>query len=324
MAKKKVLNSETRASRKASLAALVDIEQAAVVDSERATRADLAARRLAEESEAAVKEGVLALASSAQLFQTSNEIGALSATADRLSEGDLAGGLELARVAGDIGAVSLVLSQLEYPTLAAILQACSERLRDLSAEELVRANRVSEMANALVSAGAEIEALGQDEVEAGVARLILAKAMAERSAASAAAGVSLAAKSSDETARAAKLAAKAAAAEAAQAAQTAQLNALQASAPAVEPEPTEGKGGPAQRAQTQGFQNGGRPRELRPAIDLPLAVETHEQRGHRGLAGAVSTRAAQKRDRPASDTPALLALVPDSPLRHPPPVMLSA
>ena len=116
-------------------------------------------------------------------------------------------GLELARLAGGIGAVGLALDRLTLPGLAAILAACGARLRALSAAALLRADLARDLADELVATGGGARRAGRGRGGGG-------GRASDRGGGDGGArrrerphaGVALAARASDEADRAAKLA----------------------------------------------------------------------------------------------------------------------
>ena len=109
-----------------------------------------------------------------------------------MSVEDLESGLEVARTAGELWAVSDVVDLMEMPVLAAFLETRGELLQNVAVEIIVRAAGTRALSQVLAEEGDVVADLGVGEVAEGLVRAAASEAMAERSDELAVAGVGLA------------------------------------------------------------------------------------------------------------------------------------
>ena len=109
-------------------------------------------------------------------------------------------GLELARLAGELWAVSDVVDLMEMPVLSAFLEDRSEQLQEIAMDEILQAAGERALSHLMAATGAEIRELGANEVAEGVVRGVAAAAMADRAEELAEAGAVLAEEGLEELA----------------------------------------------------------------------------------------------------------------------------
>ena len=84
-------------------------------------------------------------------------------------------------MSGELGAVAVVVRRIGMPVLAAFLAVRGDELLDVSVDAIVRAGGTRAIARALADTGEHVELLGEAEAAEGVARLVAAEGLAERS-----------------------------------------------------------------------------------------------------------------------------------------------
>ena len=105
----------------------------------------------------------------------------LGAIVGAISEDDLERGLQVARVAGELSAVAVVVRRIGMPVLSAFLLDRGDALLGVSVDAIVRSGGTRAIARALADTGERVEVLGEMEAAEGVARLVAAEGLAERS-----------------------------------------------------------------------------------------------------------------------------------------------
>ncbi|MBV9357244.1 MAG: hypothetical protein JO023_17175 [Chloroflexi bacterium] len=90
--------------------------------------------------------------------------------------------MELARLSGELNAVSRIVARLQMPTLSDYLIDRSGVLSDLAVSTIVRATSTRSLATAMAVTGAEIGELSAEDVASGVARLAASGALADATA----------------------------------------------------------------------------------------------------------------------------------------------
>jgi len=148
----------------------------------RAVDAELVASRMADLSEVVGEAGVVDMAQGAELLADSDDVKTIGAMISLMSAEDLEGGMELARLAGELSAVGLVTERLQMPVLAAFLDARGEQLEQIAVNAILRSSSNRALAQLAMAKGMKIEAMGAEEVAEGLARMVASEAMAERSA----------------------------------------------------------------------------------------------------------------------------------------------
>ncbi len=126
---------------------------------------EITAERIAELSHIVDNLGVHDLAQITDILTASEDAEAMSAVVGLMSADDLERGLELARMAGEMWAVSDVVALLDMPVLADVLESRGENLQQIAVETIVRfssARALSEvMAGAAQQAGEKLDKNGQ-------------------------------------------------------------------------------------------------------------------------------------------------------------------
>jgi hypothetical protein len=159
----------------------------------RAIDASVVSERLEVLSDAVAGAGIMDVAEGAAMLAESEDVGVMSALVGMMSEDSLDHGLELARLSGELVTVSELVAELRMPVLADFLSARSDRLHQMSIEQIRVAISTEGVSQLLSVSGTRINALGENEVDEGLTRLEVAEAAQERSAAMAQASDELAA-----------------------------------------------------------------------------------------------------------------------------------
>jgi len=116
------------------------------------------------------------------MLMKGDDVRTLGAVVSMVSWEELDRGLEVARVAGELGAVSDVVGVLGMPVLAEFLKMRGARLQSLAADQVLRFTSTRALAEAINTAGADLEAMGEQEAAEGMVRIAVSNAAAERSA----------------------------------------------------------------------------------------------------------------------------------------------
>jgi hypothetical protein len=116
----------------------------------------------------------------------------MSAMVGLMGEDDLETGLELARIAGELWAVSDVVDMLQMPALTAFLAERGEILQEIAVEQIVRSASTKGVAKAIEAAGGKISEMGNNEIAEGVTRMAVSEGLAQGSKELKKAGVKLA------------------------------------------------------------------------------------------------------------------------------------
>jgi hypothetical protein len=112
----------------------------------------------------------------------------MSAMVGLMSAGDLESGLEVARTAGELWAMSDVVDLMEMPVIATFLESRGESLQDVAVDIILQAAATRGLSNIMAAKGKSIAEMGAEEVAEGIVRMTASEAMAERSKELAAAG----------------------------------------------------------------------------------------------------------------------------------------
>ncbi len=110
----------------------------------------------------------------------SEDVAAMSAIVGLMSYGDIERGLELARMAGELRAISDVTDALEMPVLTAVLADRGERLQQVAVEVILQAAATRSLSHVIADTGRQIGDLGENEIDEGVVRLAASEAAAKR------------------------------------------------------------------------------------------------------------------------------------------------
>ena len=171
-------------------------------DLTRAVDAEIVADRMARLSKAVEVAGVVDVAEGAEMLAASEDVGVMSALVGLMSYEDAEHGLELARLAGELEAVSQVVEGLQMPMLYVFLSARSERLQEMAVEQIRQAGSTRGLARAMAATGKQLAGMGENEVAEGLARMAVSEGMADRSAELALGGEMLAERGVEELATA--------------------------------------------------------------------------------------------------------------------------
>ena len=106
-------------------------------------------------------------------------------------------------MAGELWTISDVISVMNMPVLAKVLEERGMRLQQVAVEQLLLFAGTRTLAAAIKQAGGDVEAMGEQEIAEGAVRVAVSEAAAERSAQLSVTSVVLAAKGVDEVATAA-------------------------------------------------------------------------------------------------------------------------
>lgn len=169
----------------------VEAATTAAYVSNRLTRGQAAlylAGRRASLSDLEAAAGANDLMQGVDMLVASEDIDAMNAIVHSLNEEDVAEAMEIGAVSGELAVVSDVLATLEMDTLSDFILSRSQRLRELSVNNIIRYGALRALNETLGQTGEKIAALGEEEVAEGQARLDLADAAAANSEALAAAG----------------------------------------------------------------------------------------------------------------------------------------
>ena len=98
-----------------------------------------------------------------------------------MSGAQLDRGLAIARVSGELSAVSRLMARLEMPLLAVFLDDRSALLQALSVETLVGSQGTRLIAAALAETADDVEEVAERQAASGIARLAVGEALAARS-----------------------------------------------------------------------------------------------------------------------------------------------
>jgi hypothetical protein len=152
----------------------------------------IVSERLAAISDVVAVAGVVDVAEGAEMLAASEDVGVMSALVGMMSEDDLEHGLELARISGELLTASELVDELRMPVLSAFLSDRSDRLHEMSLEQIHISISTKGISELLASSGTRIGALGENEVAEGLSRLEVAEAASAKSEAMAQASEKLA------------------------------------------------------------------------------------------------------------------------------------
>lgn len=160
----------------------------------------LMSERMAVLSEVVSVAGAADVAQGAAMLAASEDVNVMSALVGLMSLDDIEHGMELARLSGEMRTAGELISSLKMPVLSMFLSKRAARLHDMSLEQVRQAISTRAMAEVLASAGQKITALGENEMEEGVARLTVSAVVSEESAAMSKASSELAVQGLEEIA----------------------------------------------------------------------------------------------------------------------------
>lgn len=147
-----------------------------------ATNEKVMSERMAVLSDVVGIAGVADIAQGVEILQGSEDVNVVSALVGMMSAEDIEHGLELARLSGELRTAGVMMEALKMPVLSNLLSSRSARLHEMSVEQIRRAISTDGVSKVLAATGKRISALGENEVEEGMARLTVAEAAAMESA----------------------------------------------------------------------------------------------------------------------------------------------
>jgi hypothetical protein len=174
-------------------------------DLTRAEDAKLMSERMAVVSEVVSAAGAADVAQGAAMLATSEDVSVMSALVGLMSADDIEHGLELARLSGEMQTAGELIESLKMPVLSVFLARRAARLHEMSVEQVRMALSTRAVSEVLASAGQKISALGENEMDEGVARLTVSAVVSEESAAMANASHELAVQGLEEIAAGAEI-----------------------------------------------------------------------------------------------------------------------
>ena len=142
---------------------------------------EITAERVAELSDVVANLGVHDMAQIADILTMSEDSEAMGAIVGLMSADDLERGLELARMAGELWAVSDVVSLLDMPVLADVLESRGEHLQRIAVETIVRFSSASALSEVMAGTNAQVGQRDEEELAEDVARAMTAAAVAAES-----------------------------------------------------------------------------------------------------------------------------------------------
>jgi hypothetical protein len=101
--------------------------------------------------------------------------------------------MDLASIFGELVVVSDVMASLDMPVLASFLEDRGHWLRQIAVDDLLRYGATRALSDAMAATTAEVAEMGGEEMEEGLARMVVSEDMAVRSEELAEAGVEMAA-----------------------------------------------------------------------------------------------------------------------------------
>jgi phage terminase small subunit len=141
----------------------------------------MVADRAAALSEVVATAGVVDVAEGAKLLAASDDIAVQSALVGAMSEEDLAIGMDLASIAGQMWAVSTVTEIMDMPVLSAFLARKNDELHDIAVESMLRFGAARVLSAAMSASGADVADLGVEEIAEGLTRLAVSEDLAIKS-----------------------------------------------------------------------------------------------------------------------------------------------
>ena len=152
-------------------------------DLTRAEDEKIMSERMAVVSEVVGAAGAADIAQGAAMLAASEDVNVVSAMMGLMSLDDIEHGLELARLSGEMQTAGELVEAIKMPVLAGFLTKRSERLHEMSLEQIRIAVSTKAVSQVLGVAGKKIEALGENEMDEGVARVAVSAIVSERSTA---------------------------------------------------------------------------------------------------------------------------------------------
>jgi hypothetical protein len=154
---------------------------AAASDLTRAVDAEVVADRLSTLSDIVGTAGVVDMAEGAEMLSTSEDVEAMSAVVGLMSLSDLERGLELGRLAGELWTISDVVDTMNMPVLSAVLDDRGQKLQGIAVDVILRAAATRSLAHLMEATGQKIGALGENEMDEGMLRMVAADVAKQRS-----------------------------------------------------------------------------------------------------------------------------------------------
>lgn len=167
-------------------------------DLTRAADTKLMSERMAVLSEVVSAAGAADVAQGAAMLAASEDVSVMSALVGLMSADDIEHGLELARLAGEMQTAGELIESLRMPVLSVFLAKRAARLHEMSVEQVRMALSTRAVSEVLASAGKTMGALGENEMDEGVARLTVSAVVSEESEAMANASNELAVQGLEE------------------------------------------------------------------------------------------------------------------------------
>ena len=150
-------------------------------DLTRAADLEIMAERTAFVSEVVRAAGAADMAQGAEILAASQDIEVQSILISGLGEEDLRLGMEMGAIAGQLAVAADVVAMLDMPVLAEFLANRGDDLRDLAVDAIIKFGATRAMANTMETIGAQVGAMGADEMVEGLARRTVADAAARHS-----------------------------------------------------------------------------------------------------------------------------------------------
>ncbi|MCO5186020.1 MAG: hypothetical protein M9918_18415 [Anaerolineae bacterium] len=153
--------------------------EAAVADAVLAEAAMIGAGRSMALSDAVGEAGIEDIEEGAAMLDAADSLAVIGAVIDSMNEDDLAHSMEIAAISGQLNATGDLMSSIDMPVMAAFLWDRGDRLRELAVDSMVRFALGRTLSEAIAETESEIEALGENELAEGLARLDLSDEFAE-------------------------------------------------------------------------------------------------------------------------------------------------
>jgi hypothetical protein len=131
-------------------------------------------------------------------LEVAQDIEELTRIVRSIGRAELDRGLAIARISGELSAVSRVIAGLDMPLLAVLLDDRSAQLQAVSVETLIGSQGTRLVAGALEETAEEVELVADREAASGIARLAVGEALAARSEVLASEGLAQAAAGATE------------------------------------------------------------------------------------------------------------------------------
>ncbi len=133
-------------------------------DLTRAADAAVVAERVQVLSDIVGEAGIVDVGEGVDMLMKGGNVRAMGAIVSLMSREELERGLQLGRLAGELGTVSDVIEILDMPVLADFLGERGMLLQEIAVDQLLRYTGTRALAGAIKETGQEIEALGEQEI----------------------------------------------------------------------------------------------------------------------------------------------------------------